>query len=87
MVAVGIVLLGRTEADLDVGDAAVGLGGGGDGSVLGGDAEAAAVGDGVADEVGLGLGGVGGAERGHGAMEFGIHGLEQDVVSGGLGGR
>ncbi len=31
------------------------VGGGGDGSVLGGDADAVGVGDGVADEVGLGL--------------------------------
>ena len=36
----------------------------------------------------MGWRGVGavGAERGHGALELGVHGLEEDAVGGGLGG-
>ena len=88
VVAVGVVLGGGADADLDVGHAAAGFGGGSDGSVLGCDANAVGVRDGVADEVGLGLsGGVGGgAEGGHGAMALGVHGLEEDTVGGWLGG-
>lgn len=85
MVAVGVVLGGASDADLDVGNAAVALGGTGDGTVLGADADAFGVGYGIADEVGARLlDGVGaafsGAEGGHGAVEFGAHGFDEGDV-------
>ena len=60
MVAVGVVLFGGADAELNVGGAAAALAGEGDGSELRGQVEVVGVGDGVAEEVGLGLlGGVG----------------------------
>ncbi len=55
MVAVGVVFGGSAEADLNVGDAAAALVGTGDGAELGGHDDGVGVGDGVAEEVGLGL--------------------------------
>ena len=74
---------GGAEADLHVGDAAAALVGADDGAELRRHADAVGVGDGVAEEVGLGLlAGVGRcvAERAHGAMELGLHGVDQDRV-------
>ena len=86
VVAVGIVLGRGAEADLDVGHATAGLVRGDDGAVLGVDADAVGIGDGVADEVGFRLR-VGATEGGHGAVKLGVHGLQQDIVRHGLGGR
>ena len=55
MVAVGVVFGGAAEANLHVDHAAAALVRAGDGAVLRGDVDAVGVGDGVAEEVGLGL--------------------------------
>ena len=62
--------------------------GAGDGAELRGHADAVGVGDGVAEEVGLGLLGCVGcvvAEGGHGAVQLGFHGVEQDYCRGRFG--
>ena len=90
VVAVGVVFGGGADPDLDVGHAAAALVRGGEGAEAGGHGDGGRVRDGVADEVGArrlgGLGrsrGLGGAaEGGHGAGEFGLHGVDQDGVGG-----
>jgi len=74
MIAVGVVLCGAAEADLNIDDAVVGLGGIEDGSVLGGDGVRDAIGDRIAEEVRLGFLLVALAEGRHGTFQLGIQG-------------
>jgi hypothetical protein len=77
MVAVGIVELGRAEADLDVGDAGVIGCAADEGAVLGADADGRGVANGVAEEVGRELfvvrNGSAVAKGGEGALQLGGH--------------
>ena len=80
MIAVGVVFSLSAEADLYVGDAAAALVRDGDGAELRGHNDTVGVGDGVTEEVGLRLlGSVGGgvAERVHGAVKLGLHGVDE----------
>ena len=88
VVAVGVVELGRAEADLDIGGARVVGGAGEQGAVLRLDGGRLGISDGIAEEVGRNLVLIAlAAELGEGAVQLGVHDVEKDGGGRLLGGE